>query len=207
VLTLSWSGGKDSSLALWRLGDEVRTLLTTVRESDGAVTHHAVPGALLEAQAAAVGVPLLAVPVPEPCPDDVYAARMTAALEGVDEVAFGDLFLEDLRAWREERLTSAGRGARFPLWGADTSALAREFVDAGFRALVVSVDTTQLDASFAGRELDASFLAALPAGVDPCGENGEFHTFVYDGPIFCRALRVEVESIDRGERFVHARLV
>jgi uncharacterized protein (TIGR00290 family) len=207
VLALSWSGGKDSSLALWRLGEEVRTLLTTVREGDGAVTHHAVPGALLEAQAAAVGVPLLAVPIPEPCPDGVYAARMTAALEGIDEVAFGDLFLEDLRAWREERLTSAGRGARFPLWGCDTAALAREFVEAGFRALVVSVDTTQLDASFAGRSFDASFLDALPDGVDPCGENGEFHTFVYDGPIFRRALAPSVEAVDRGERFVHARLI
>ena len=207
VLALSWSGGKDSSLALWQLGDEVRALLTTVRERDGAVTHHAVPGALLEAQAAAVGVPLLAVPIPDPCPDDVYAARMTAALEGVDEVAFGDLFLEDLRAWREERLTSAGRGARFPLWGSDTAALAREFVDAGFSAFVVSVDTTQLDASFAGRPFDASFLDALPAGVDPCGENGEFHTFVTAGPVLAAPIAVCAGRRTGDERFAWLELV
>jgi uncharacterized protein (TIGR00290 family) len=193
TLVLSWSGGKDSALALaalQRAGTPPAALLTVVDEESGRVAHHGVPRALLEAQAAAAGVDLLTVAVPAGAGNDIYEARLRVALDGVDMVAFGDLFLADLRAYREEKLAAAGKAAYFPLWGADTRALAEEFVAAGFRALVVSVDGEQLAHEFLGRELDAAFLAALPAGADPCGENGEFHTFVCAGPVFRAPLAV-----------------
>lgn len=187
TLTLSWSGGKDSALALQALrreGTPPAALLTVVEEGTGRVAHHGIPGTLLRAQAAAAGVELVTVAVPAGAGNEVYEQRLRAALDGTDAVAFGDLFLADIRAYREEKMAAAGKAARFPLWGADTRALAEEFVAAGFRALVVSVDGEQLPHEFLGRELDAAFLDALPAGADPCGENGEFHTFVYDGPVF-----------------------
>jgi len=204
TLALSWSGGKDSALSLWalrRAGTPPDVLLTVVDEDSGRVAHHGVPRALLRAQAAAAGVELTTVAVPAGAANDVYEARLRAALERVDAVAFGDLFLADLRAYREERMAAAGKAARFPLWGADTPALAAEFVAAGFRALIVSVDGERLPHDFLGRELDAALLAALPPGVDPCGENGEFHTFVFDGPVFGAPLAVRPEGRRADARF------
>ena len=192
AVALSWSGGKDSALALWSLraeGVSPVALLTTVTEDYGRVSMHGVRRELVVAQARAAGVPLVEVGIPAQCPNDVYEARMSATLAapplaGVRRMAFADLFLEDIRAYREERLRGAGWEAVFPLWGRDTRALAYEFIDAGFQAVLVCVDPSQLDPSFVGRSFDSSLLADLPASVDPCGENGEFHTFVHAGPIF-----------------------
>jgi uncharacterized protein (TIGR00290 family) len=191
-VALSWSGGKDSSLALWAMreeGVEPVALLTTFTEDYGRVSMHAVRRGLLEAQAAAVGLPLVEVNIPAACVNEVYEERMSAALESpplaeVEEFAFADLFLEDIRAYREERLASIGRRATFPIWGRETAPLAERFVEAGFEATLVCVDPKQLDPSFCGRAFDADLLRDLPDGVDPCGENGEFHTFVTAGPIF-----------------------
>lgn len=212
AVLLSWSGGKDSAMTLAALrasGVEPVGLLTTVATETGEVSHHGVPRSLLVAQAAATGVPLVPVELPDPCPDEVYAERMAAALAqvpGLRAVAFGDLFLDDLRAWREARLADVGLEAVFPLWGRDTTELARTFVRAGYAATVCAVDTDQLDASYVGRAYDATFLADLPDDVDPCGEHGELHTFVTDGPILSRPVPVEVVAIDTGGRFAHARL-
>jgi uncharacterized protein (TIGR00290 family) len=200
---LSWSGGKDSALALRALraqGEAIAGLLTTVSEPDAVVSHHHVPHRLIEAQAAAVGLPLFTVTLPEPCPNEVYEERMRTALDHPDlgdleAVAFGDLFLEDVRAYREARLREAGLQARFPLWGADRVELADRFVADGFRAIVCVVDTEQLDEAFVGREFDAAFLHDLPVDVDPNGEHGEFHTFVTDGPEL--AYRIDVEVVGR----------
>ena len=197
-VALSWSGGKDSALALQALraaGVEPEVLLTTVDEASDTVAHHGIGTALLERQAAAVGVPLLTVAVPPAASNETYEARMAAAfaappLSDVEAVAFGDLFLEDLRAYREARMREVGLGAEFPLWGRDTAALARAFVADGFRATIVSVDGDRLSSDVLGRAYDERLLAALPAGVDPCGENGEFHTFVSAGPVFATSLDV-----------------
>jgi uncharacterized protein (TIGR00290 family) len=200
VVALSWSGGKDSALALHVLRREQRiapaALVTTVTEDYGRVSMHGVRRELVQAQADAAGVPLVEVGIPAVCPNDVYEARMAhalavAPLAGVGAMAFADLFLEDIRAYREQRLSAAGWTATFPLWGRHTGALAREFIDAGFQALLVCVDPSKVDAAFAGRAYDASLLADLPAHVDPCGENGEFHTFVHAGPIFEHPIPIE----------------
>jgi uncharacterized protein (TIGR00290 family) len=196
-LALSWSGGKDSALALWTLrrqGTPPALLLTTYDETSGTIPHHGVALGRVREQAAAAGLPLVAIAIPTAAANETYEDRLRTAfatppLDAVGEVAFGDLFLEDLRRYREQRMAEAGMRARFPLWGSDTHALARTFVAAGFRAVVVAVDD-RLEPGLVGRELDGALLDALPAGVDPCGENGEFHTFVYDGPIYDRALAV-----------------
>ncbi len=209
---LAWSGGKDAAASLWRLqtsGVEVVGLLTTVGEDDGAVTMHGIPDEILTAQAAAVGLPLCRVRLPDPCPNDVYGARMQAALKTVPAevaVAFGDLFLADVRAYREARLADAGRAGVFPLWGQPTGQLAAELIDGGFRAIVCTVDRDALDDSFVGRPYDRQLLADLPAGVDPCGERGEFHTCVVDGPIFAFPLPVVVAGVSGEGRFAHAQL-
>ena len=188
-----WSGGKDSAMALHALrlaaGCRVTALLTTITEEYDRISMHGVRRALLERQAESLGLPLHAVLIPPQCINATYEARMKEALaqhfeQGVRRVAFGDIFLEDLRVYRENNLAQVGMTAIFPIWKRDTRELAREFMFLGFRAMAVCVDPRVLDASFAGRELDASFFADLPPGVDPCGENGEFHTFVFDGPIF-----------------------
>jgi uncharacterized protein (TIGR00290 family) len=188
-----WSGGKDSAMALHALGAarefRISALLTTITEEYDRISMHGVCRALLERQAESLGLPLHAVPIPPQCINATYEARMKEALalhftHGVRRVAFGDIFLEDLRVYREKNLAQAGMRALFPIWKRDTRELAREFVRLGFRAIAVCVDPRVLDSSFAGRELDESFFADLPPGVDPCGENGEFHTFVFDGPIF-----------------------
>jgi uncharacterized protein (TIGR00290 family) len=199
-VALSWSGGKDSALALWALREELGVepvaLLTTITEDYDRISMHAVRRDLLRAQARATGVELVEIPTPAGCVNATYEERMGAALtspplDRVPTIAFGDLFLEDVRAYREERLAGAGRSGLFPLWGRDTAALARRFVDAGFEATLVCVDPSQLDSSFVGRRFDEGLLADLPAGVDPCGENGEFHTFVHAGPVFDAPIPVE----------------
>ncbi len=192
-VVFSWSAGKDSAFGLWTLlGDpayEVRALLTTVTEGYGRVSMSGVREELLDRQADTLGLPVIKVRIPPSCPNEVYEQRMATALAwqafaGIDHVAFSDLFLEDVRAYREERLGWAGKHGVFPLWGRDTSTLAREMVASGFRAVVVCVDPRALDPRFAGRDFDAQFLEDLPDAVDPCGENGEFHTFVWDAPMY-----------------------
>jgi uncharacterized protein (TIGR00290 family) len=208
-LALSWSGGKDSALALRALrerGDEPAALLTNVDEGTGAVAHHGVSRQLLERQAAAVGVPLVTVAIPAGAANAVYEDRLRAAftappLSEVAGVAFGDLFLEDLRTYRECRMAEVGLRADFPLWGRDTTALAREFLDAGFRAIVVSVDGDQLSHDVLGRPYDAALLRDLPPEADPCGENGELHTFVTDGPVLSEPVRVAPGAMRSDGRF------
>lgn len=213
---LSWSGGKDSALALSALreesGSEPVALLTTVTEEYDRVSMHGVRGELLRTQAAAAGLPLIEVSIPARCSNDIYERRMAEALAsgqlaGADAVAFGDLFLEDIRAYREERLAAAGKRAVFPLWAHDTTELARQFVSDGFEAVLVCVDPDQLDPSFAGRRFDERLLAELPEGVDPCGENGEFHTFVHAGPVFSEPVpcRIGEVSIRDGFAFCDVR--
>jgi uncharacterized protein (TIGR00290 family) len=191
---------------------EVAALLTTVTESFDRVSMHGVRRELLRRQAAATGVPLVEVTIPPDCVNAVYEERMAAAfaeapLTGIGAMASGDLFLEDVRAYREERLADAGKEALFPLWGRNTDALAREFVDAGFEAVVCCLDPRRLDPSFAGRAYDAEFLADLPGDVDPCGEHGEFHTFVHAGPVLSEPLRVRVGEVVERDGFVFCDLV
>ena len=211
TLALSWSGGKDSALALWVLGREhgivPRALITTVTEVYERISMHGVRRSLLARQAEAIGVPLVEVEIPQECTNDVYEQRMAQAfgsepLASVEAVAFGDLFLEDVRAYREDRLAAAGRQGCFPIWHRDTAGLAREFIEAGFEAIIVCVDPSKLDSRFAGRRFDRRLLGELPAGVDPCGENGEFHTFVYAGPILPAPLGVEVGKTVERDGFV-----
>ena len=212
---LAWSGGKDSALALGALrreGVDVRALLTTVTEEYERVSMHGVRRQLLHRQAEALGIPLVEAPIPAACPNAVYEERMARALaspplDALEAVAFGDLFLDDVRAYREERLAAAGKRALFPLWHADTSALAREFVAGGFRALVVCLDPRRMPRSAAGRAYDGSFLDELPPGVDPCGENGEFHTFVSAGPLFARPVACKTGDVVERDGFVFCDLL
>jgi uncharacterized protein (TIGR00290 family) len=215
-LSLGWSGGKDSALALWTLrereGRLPGSLFTTVTAEYDRVSMHGVRRELLRRQAELVRVPLVEVEIPMRCPNDVYEERMAAALaspemEGVEEMAFGDLFLEDIREYRESRLVGMGRRAVFPVWGVDTAELARQFIAAGFRAILVCVDPRALDASFAGRQFDESLLNDLPPEVDPCGENGEFHTFVYDGPIFSEPVGCRRGEVVERDGFVFCDLL
>jgi len=212
---LAWSGGKDSALALQALrrdGVEAAALLTTVTEGYERVSMHGVRRELLRLQAAATGVPLVEVTIPPDCVNAAYEKRMAAAfaeppLNELGAMASGDLFLEDVRAYRQERLAEAGKGALFPLWGRDTRALAREFLDDGFEAVVCCLDPGKLDPSFAGRPYDANFLADLPDDVDPCGERGEFHTFVHAGPVLSGPVGVRVGEVVERDGFVFCDLV
>ncbi len=213
---VSWSSGKDSAWTLHVLRQnpdvEVVGLLTTVNEAFDRVAMHAVRRELLEAQAAAAGLPLWPVSIPYPCPNEVYEARMADAMAravraGIDAVAFGDLFLDDVRRYREERLRPLGVEPLFPLWGEPTARLARAMLDAGLRALVTCIDPKQAPASLAGRPWDAASLASLPASADPCGERGEFHTFVWDGPMFARPVHVQVGEVVARDGFVFADLL
>ncbi|HEY1688815.1 MAG TPA: ATP-binding protein [Solirubrobacteraceae bacterium] len=211
MLALSWSGGKDSSLALWALREEQGlspdALITTLTDVYDRISMHGVRSELLRRQAKALRLPLVEVRIPPGCVNEVYERRMAEAfarepLRSVERVAFGDLFLEDIRAYREERLIAADRQALFPLWQRDTAELARSFIAAGFAAILVCVDPAKLDRSFAGRAFDAQLLADLPADVDPCGENGEFHTFVHAGPIFSEPIACETGEVLEREGFV-----
>jgi uncharacterized protein (TIGR00290 family) len=203
-----WSGGKDSALALHALSHRadvrVTGLLTTVTDEYDRISMHGVRRGLLLQQAQFLGLPLHEVRIPLQCVNPIYESRMEQALrahlaEGVRTVAFGDIFLEDLREYRERNLGKLDMRAIFPIWKHDTRELAREFCQQGFRAIAVCIDSKKMDRSFAGRELTADFFSDLPAGVDPCGENGEFHTFVFAGPIFSRAIGVQRgEVVDRG---------
>jgi uncharacterized protein (TIGR00290 family) len=197
---LSWSSGKDSAWALHVLNQtqpgRVAALLTTVNEAVDRVAMHGVRRELLEAQAAAAGLPLWVVPIPHPCSNEIYEERMRdvctrAVADDYTHVAFGDLFLQDVRRYREERLAGTGLTPLFPLWQVPTRFLAREMITAGVGARLSVVDTRVLDASFAGRAFDEALLHDLPSTVDPCGENGEFHTFVHAGPMFSHSIEVE----------------
>lgn len=210
AIALAWSGGKDSALALRALraaGLEVGALLTTVTEGYDRVSMHGVRRNLLRRQAGAAGLPLVEITIPPDCVNAVYEERMARAfafppLDAVPAVAFGDLFLEDVRAYREERLARASKRALFPLWGSDTSRLAGEFLAAGFAAIVCCLDPRRVDRGLAGRPYDAAFLARLPPDVDPCGENGEFHTFVWNGPIFGEPVACERGEVVERDGFV-----
>lgn len=208
---LSWSGGKDSALALHKLqgGCEsaVGALITTVTADYERVSMHGVRRQLLVRQAQAVGLPLVEVEIPAACPNDVYEQRMRKVLvetplAETQTIAFGDLFLADVRAYREQLLSRVAKQAIFPLWGQDTSQLAREFIAAGFQAILVCVDPRRLDPSFAGRQFDAGLLADFPADIDPCGENGEFHTFVHAGPIFSAPIACQAGDVVERDGFV-----
>jgi uncharacterized protein (TIGR00290 family) len=216
AVLLSWSSGKDSAWTLHVLRQqaeyEVIGLLTTVNEAADRVAMHAVRVSLLEAQADAAGLPLWQVALPHPCSNEEYEARMDAVLlraraEGVAAVAFGDLFLEDIRRYREERLRASGVRVLFPLWQLPTSTLAREMITAGLRARVTCIDPRYLPAAFAGREFDLDFLHDLPPGVDPCGERGEFHTFACAGPMFREPVPVTPGPLVWRDGFVFADLV
>lgn len=192
-----WSGGKDSALALHRVivGKKyaVKYLLTTVNETLRRITMHGVRVALLEAQAQALGIPLIQVLMPENPDMAAYNQRMLEALtklkiEGIETAIFGDIFLEDLRAYREKQMAGIGMKAIFPLWQENTTGLIHEFTELQFKAVLVCVSQARLGKSFIGREINAALLADLPPHVDPCGENGEYHSFVYDGPIFQRSV-------------------
>jgi uncharacterized protein (TIGR00290 family) len=213
---LAWSSGKDSAWSLHVLRGEgeveVVGLLTTINQAFDRVAMHAVRTELLRAQAEAAGLPLWPVPIPWPCSNAEYEAAMSAALDraraaGIGAVAFGDLFLEDIRRYREERLAPTGIRPLFPLWGRPTAPLAAEMVAAGLRARLTCVDPRVLEARFAGRDFDAALLAELPASVDPCGERGEFHSFAYDGPMFSRPVPIRSGEVVARDGFVFADLL
>ena len=212
---LSWSSGKDSAWALHVLRQDptvdVRALLTTFNETAGRVAMHAVRRSLVMRQAEAAGLPLWNVEIPSPCPNDVYEARIVRAVEraqqeGFTHVAFGDLFLEDIRLYREARLAGTGLEPLFPLWGRPTPTLAREMLAGGLGAYVTCVDPRKIDRELAGHAYDASFLDALPPAADPCGERGEFHTFCHSGPMFSTPISVTPGQVVEHDGFVFADL-
>jgi uncharacterized protein (TIGR00290 family) len=213
---VAWSSGKDSAWALHearRSGNfEMVGALTTVTDAFGRVSMHGIREELLRAQLDAAGLPAFVLYIPFPCPNEAYEQKMSAALEdarafGVTHMIFGDLFLADVRAYRERHLAGSGITPVFPVWGRQTAALAREMIGSGLEAHLSTVDLKKLPGSFAGRKFDGSLLASLPAGVDPCGENGEFHSFVSAGPMFSRDLTIRVgETIER-DGFAYADLL
>jgi len=214
---LSWSGGKDSALALHEIqqaGDyEITALLTTITESYDRSSMHGIRRPLIEQQAGSLGIALEKVPLSRVSSNEEYDSRMRELLErhkgkGVSVVVFGDIYLADVRKYREERLASIGMKGVFPLWGRDTTELARTFIRQGFKAVITCVDSEQMDPGYAGRTFDEEMLASLPAGVDPCGENGEFHYFVYDGPPFGFAIpHTKGDVVLRDERFAFCDLI
>lgn len=210
---LSWSSGKDSAWALHvmrqRADVEITALLTTINRTHNRVAMHAVREALLDAQAAAAGLPLVKIPIPSPCPNELYERAMSEAMaqarsEGVSLMIFGDLFLEDIRKYREENLAKCGLTPIFPLWNRKTRDLAREMLSGGLRAILTCVDPKKLNRSFAGRAFDEKLLADLPASVDPCGENGEFHTFACAGPMFSSSIDATLGEIVERDGFIFA---
>lgn len=213
---VSWSSGKDCAFALWqarKAGDfDICGLLTTTNESVDRVAMHGTRNDLMRRQAEALGLPVLEVGLPWPCSNEDYATRMMAACEtmkadGVSHVVYGDLYLEDIRAYRDEKMAQANLTAVYPLWKQDTRQLARDMISARLKAVVVCIDPKKLGPRFAGRWFDQAFLDDLPGGVDPCGENGEFHTCVVDGPMFSAPISVEVgETVERNG-FVYADVI
>lgn len=210
---LSWSSGKDSAWCLWKLRRqpdvEVRGLITTFNAAADRVAMHAVRRELAVMQAERVGLPLWPVELPWPCSNGEYENRMRAvceraAAESIDAIAFGDLFLEDIRQYRLRQLESTCLEPLFPLWLQPTTQLAREMIAGGLKARLTCIDPAKLDASFAGRDYDAALLAELPSGVDPCGENGEFHTFVYDAPVFSAPINIRAGEVVTRDGFVFA---
>jgi len=215
-ILLSWSSGKDSAWSLYLLQQqkefEVVGLLTTFNRVSDRVAMHGVRRSLVEAQAEAAGIPLWEVPLPWPCSNADYEHAMRSACEkavdaGVESIAFGDLFLTDVRAYREKQLHGSGLEPLFPIWGLPTKDLAQQMIAAGVKAKLTCIDCQQLGAEFAGRDFDGSLLAQLPATADACGENGEFHSFVYAGPMFRRSLAVRMGEIVHQERFVFADII
>jgi uncharacterized protein (TIGR00290 family) len=213
---VSWSSGKDSAYALWRARTtglaEIAGVLTTLSEAYGRVAMHGVRDSLLERQIAALGLPALRVMLPTPCPNEIYEERFARACEelkaqGVRHIVFGDLFLEDIRAYRERQLDALGMQAIFPLWQRETSGLAHEMIASGLVAHLVCVDPRRLNAAFAGRRFDRELLQDLPAGVDPCGENGEFHTVVSAGPMFSAPIQVRRGEVVERDGFVFADVI
>ncbi|MGO9591492.1 MAG: ATP-binding protein [Candidatus Acidiferrales bacterium] len=213
---LAWSSGKDSAWTLHVVrarGDlDVVALLTTVNRTHNRVAMHAVRESLLEAQAAAAGLPLVVVPIPSPCPNEEYERAMGVAMgraraEGVTHMIFGDLFLQDVRRYREENLSKCGITPVFPLWGIPSRQLAGEMMAAGLRSYITCIDPRKLDKSFAGREWNSELLADLPPTADPCGENGEFHTFACAGPMFRGPIAVRRGEIVERDGFVFADLL
>ena len=214
-ILLSWSSGKDSAWSLHILRQrgeyEVVGLLTTFNEVADRVAMHAVRRELVERQAAATGLPLWAVPLPWPCSNEQYESLMAqtcakAVTEGIEGIAFGDLFLEDVRAYRQKQMKGTGLEPIFPVWGLPTHALAQKMIESGMRAKLTCIDTEKLDARFAGCEFDGALLSALPSEVDACGERGEFHSFVYAGPMLNAALPVAVGETVVRDQFVFADL-
>lgn len=213
---IAWSSGKDSAWALLearRAGDyEIVGALTTVTKTFGRVSMHGVREELLRVQLDAAGLPAIVVYIPFPCPNEIYEQKMAAAMTdakqaGITHIVFGDLFLEDVRAYRERQLAGTGITPVFPLWGRPTAALARDMIDAGVEARLSTVDLRKLPASFAGRLFDNALLAALPSEADPCGENGEFHSFVSAGPMLAGKIPVKVgETVER-DGFAYADLL
>jgi uncharacterized protein (TIGR00290 family) len=215
-LVVSWSGGKDSARALYEIlqGDEfeVLALLTTVTDVYDQVSMHGVPRVLLEAQAASLRLPLEIMRIRKGAPNTEYESTLLDTLSrydkrGVRRVVFGDLFLEDIRQYRQSVLSRIGMTGLYPLWQRDTAQLAQQLISLGFRVVVTCVDPRALPESFAGRELDADFLRSLPPGVDRSGENGEFHTFVFDGPIFSEPVRFETGKVEFRDSFCFCTLI
>lgn len=212
-ILLSWSSGKDSAWTLHRLrstgAGDVAGLLTSINETAGRVSMHGVREEIVRAQAAAAGLPLFTIPLPWPCTNAIYEERLRAAVDraaadGFTHVAFGDLFLEDVRRYREDRLAGTGLTPMFPLWGQPTKHLAHEMIAGGLRARLSTLDPRVMPREFIGAEFDERFLAALPPTVDPCGENGEFHTVVSAGPMFAAPLEVSVGAVVERDGFVFA---
>jgi uncharacterized protein (TIGR00290 family) len=216
-IMFSWSGGKDSAMSLYELQKissiEISALLTTVTEGYDRISMHGVRRALLEQQARSLGLSLEKIYITKNATNDEYEAKMRANLmeyqsRGVSSVAFGDIFLEDLRKYREENLSKIGMKGIFPIWKRETTELANTFIDLGFKAIITCVDSKVLDKTFAGRIYDKQFLTDLPSSVDPCGENGEFHSFVYDGPMFRKEIPFTIgEVVLRDSRFYFCDLI
>ncbi len=210
---LSWSSGKDSAWSLYTLKQnnniELCGLFTTINEEYDRVAMHGVRTGILQAQAEAAGLPLHVISLPNPCPNEIYEERMGTFIkqtktDKIEAMAFGDLFLEDIRAYREGNLKDTGIEPLFPVWGIDTATLANNMISGGLETYITCVDSKQLDGSFAGRRFDRDFLSDLPEGVDPCGENGEFHTMVVDGPMFNHRLAVRPGEVVDREGFIFA---
>jgi len=216
TVIVAWSGGKDSALALYKIQREglaISALLTTVTEQYNRISMHGVRHVLLERQSHVLGIPLEKVFIPPDTSNEIYEARMSDVLgkyahQGVTTVVFGDVFLEDIRAYRKHQLSKMGMNALFPLWNKPSLELAHEFLNLGFKAIITCVDLHVLDRSFAGRVYNKKFLSELPPTIDPCGENGEFHSFVYDGPNFVEQIPYKKgKAVVRDDRFYFRDLI